>query len=86
MSDIKKTVLAFPQPITKALDGSITSAFEHHPGFAGMELRDWFAGLALQGMLSTKRGEFVPLIEQKELASCSYSIADAMMAAREKTP
>ena len=45
----------------------------------GMALRDWFAGMALQGLM-VKNGTDTP---QSTLASWSYSSADAMLAARE---
>ncbi len=55
----------------------------------GMSLRDWFAGMAMQGQMSMKGvhvdGE--PLSIPKHatlLASTSYAMADAMLAARAK--
>lgn len=44
----------------------------------GMVLRDWFAGLALQGALAcpTSSGKFA------DFASDAYDYADAMLAAR----
>lgn len=49
----------------------------------GMTLRDWFAGMAMQGALAgcATRGE---VVDWKELAGLSYDIADAMIAEREK--
>lgn len=54
-----------------------------HPG---MTLRDWFAGMALvsfQGDLHISAGE--PSIHA-EAARRSYSLADAMLTAREVAP
>lgn len=50
----------------------------------GMSLRDWFAGLALQGILSgpcSKSG--VPLREWFDAPQQAYNLADAMIKARE---
>ena len=44
------------------------------------DLRDWYAGLAMQGILTGFSGDF-PL-EPELLADRSYEIADAMMEAR----
>ena len=46
----------------------------------GMELRDWFAGLAMLGMLSENSGVRYPT---DELVQFSYEVADAMMKQRE---
>jgi hypothetical protein len=51
-----------------------------------MTLRDWFAGQALQGMMSnpvllTSSGEF----KESNFKAC-YECADAMIAAREVKP
>jgi hypothetical protein len=46
--------------------------------FAGMTLRDWFAGQALAGMLDRAYGIPVNVIAKR-----SYEMADAMLAARE---
>ena len=50
-----------------------------NPVDSGMDLRDYFAGQALQGLLSTVKGE--EWIED-EVASVAYAVADAMMKAR----
>ena len=63
-----------------------------HPG---MSLRDWFAGLALQGMLASLNRpdlleEFNQTADKVEVSNCqlhammAYNIADAMLAEREK--
>ena len=55
-----------------------------HPG---MTLRDWFAGKALQGMLSNGIGlhwsEGIEPISLPEFGEESYRFADAMLKARE---
>ena len=61
---------AFP---TLADNGHITTQ-------DGMDLRDWMAGLAMQGMLNwCEKGSTVDSLELGEMA---YKIADAMMKAR----
>lgn len=45
------------------------------------DLRDWFAGLAMQSFLGDPRVEF-PLDEQL-VSMRSYEVADAMLVARE---
>jgi len=49
-----------------------------HYSEPGMTLRDWFAGMALQGLLN--RGG---LSSMEEAAKLSYKQADAMLKARE---
>jgi len=46
----------------------------------GMDLRDWFAGKALQGMLSNPNGDGY----KHEYATWAYEYADEMMKARGK--
>jgi hypothetical protein len=45
----------------------------------GMSLRDWFAGMALQGLTSTARWT-----TSHDLSLTAYAIADAMIEARKK--
>jgi hypothetical protein len=47
----------------------------------GMTLRDWFAGLALQGLAASAQTDHWPL---HVIASCSYDLADAMLKERNK--
>lgn len=47
----------------------------------GMDLRDYFAAKAMQGLLTTVKNEEWHCYET---ASISYEMADAMMKAREK--
>lgn len=56
---------------------------------SGMSLRDWFAGMALQGMLSCQDlfNEMMKLADSKVearaiVAGEAYKFADAMLAAR----
>lgn len=72
---------AFPaQPITH-LDGGI-SITTHQ----GMSLRDYFAGLAMQGMLSAEDEERGGLCVAGPTARRAYAFADAMLAARAGAP
>lgn len=48
---------------------------------SGMTLRDWFAGMALQGWLSTFDDYPIPE-DCNPMAQSMYKIADAMMKAR----
>jgi len=66
---------AFPNGIITNGDGLIIG------GQQGMDLRDWFAGLAMQGILSENSGIRYPT---EELVYFSYEIANAMMQTREK--
>lgn len=45
----------------------------------GMDLRDWFAGLAMQGMLADPQ-----VAVHRDVAIDAYYMADVMMEAREK--
>ena len=56
---------------------------------SGMDLRDYFASKALQGLLTRPVEEFLDEIDGTEkvesyVARISYGMADAMMEAREK--
>lgn len=74
--------------MTDRQDGG--QAFPHgnptHGGDIGMTLRDWFAGMALQGLLASPR----PCVPEEKpvtdyvLASFSYTVADAMLKERTK--
>lgn len=48
-------------------------------GSTGMTLRDWFAGMALSGLLAPALNVHVP-----EMAEAAYRMADAMLTARDK--
>lgn len=64
---------AFPMPASENSQGG------HHEQ-NGMSLRDWFAGMALQGIVANP--EASGSIE--EIAHYSYRYADAMLAERAK--
>lgn len=56
------------------------SAFPDDPYF-GMSLRDWFAGMAMQGYIAGG----VPVdVSHRELADKVYRMADAMLEERDK--
>jgi len=54
--------------------------WETHPDFHGLTKREWFAGMALQGMCSAPGGS----IHAPEMARFSFVLADAMIAASAK--
>ena len=79
---------AFPMPRGAA-------AGKHNDSQQGMSLRDWFAGMAMQGMCAVEDNRLCPRdrredpsIWRKEIqagdASLCYIIADAMIAEREE--
>jgi len=47
----------------------------------GMELRDWFAGMALSGLLANPKNDEM---DNDDLVTICYSTADDMMEMREK--
>lgn len=49
-----------------------------------MTLRDWFAGIALQGMLAQVEDATKQGIEPVMAANAAYKMADAMMERRQK--
>ena len=65
-------------------------AFPWHEGFeneAGMDLRDYFAAKAMQGLMSRVdhvNGDCVTNASADDVAGYVYCIADAMMEARKK--
>ena len=65
---------AFPLPHTSFHDGS----------HEGMKLRDWFAGMALQGMLTrVEFGEISQYDHLDAIGHAAYVFADAMLTQRE---
>ena len=50
----------------------------------GMDLRDYFAGMAMQGLLSSPSSADDDLFLYEHYANGSYKMADAMMKARSK--
>jgi hypothetical protein len=74
---------AFPTNVTKSSGG------DGWKTDYGMDLRDYFAAKALQGLLTRPVEEFLDAIDGTEkvenyVARISYGMADAMMEAREK--
>ena len=71
-----------------------TTAAEQAPVVSGMSMRDWFAGQALQGVLSSEDrahqledGETIEDAKrriQREFATWCYQMADAMIAESEE--
>lgn len=61
---------------------------DYFGGFEGMSLRDWFAGQALAGWLSSYPGGAIHPAQHDgkpaDLARHSYALADAMLRARAK--
>lgn len=59
-----------------------------HDGHNGISLRDYFAAKAMQGLLNKEnyRGSVGVNSFEHRLSSDAYAVADAMLAAREKTP
>ena len=69
-----KDIPAFPQA------DPVVNEFNNKYGTdRGMTLRDYFAGRAMQGMLSENSGIRYPT---DELVDFAYKVADAMMKAR----
>ena len=74
---------AFPRGMTHV--GNPTGReFEWEPAQAGMSLRDWFAGMALQGGLAATPPREYSNIDPSSLAAFVYEIADALLEAREQ--
>jgi len=72
----KRPEQAFPSTF-KSLDG------KEQIHAWGMTLRDYFAARVLQGMLAS--GNLPKTMPDADLAECAYALADAMIAAREKS-
>ena len=70
---------AFPVAPTLNPDGTVW-----YHGKDGMSLRDWFAGMALQGVLSNS--DAFAKMKDQQVAECAYAAADAMLAARKEQP
>jgi hypothetical protein len=51
---------------------------------SGMTLRDWFAGMAMQGLASGLEWTNGRVFGSEELAEDAFSIADSMLAERKK--
>ena len=76
----------------KAFPTLTKDPFDNYQSCGGMELRDWFAGQAVSGMLRFTPRELKTWSELDEwaqsvcVAKVAYAIADAMMEARQSTP
>lgn len=71
---------AYPVPMfTRQADGQPMSAGEFFEGGNGMTLRDYFAGVALQAILTQRHG-----IVGATCADDAYAAADKMLTARNK--
>lgn len=53
---------------------------QSEPGTRGMTLRDWFAGMALQGILASALAK--PELGMEIFVEDAYSVADKMIAKR----
>lgn len=70
---------AFPQVTIQTMLGQLTGA---EVTASGMSLRDYFAGLAMQGMFAGEVRVADPV--EDTMAQAAYRIADAMLKAREQ--
>lgn len=52
--------------------------------YTGMSLRDWLAGMAMQGLLIACLTGDHPGDDFEDLAGCAYTNADAMLKERDK--
>lgn len=62
----------------REVNDSFTLAVREHPA-----LRDYFAGLAMQGMLAGSSGQDGEIL-YLNIAKISYSVADAMIVTRKR--
>ena len=69
---------AFPIPLNPG------QSYQGQSPCDGMLLRDWFAGLAMQGLLAAQIHGFNDRPANGPFASMAYEMADAMLIAREK--
>ena len=71
---------------TKDSGGPAFPRDHRHDGHNGMDLRDWFAGMAMQGMLVSKHDHPMRGYEgwREEFAREALRFADAMIAERAK--
>jgi hypothetical protein len=80
MTDIPDNPPAFPRTGEGVREG------ETHPRYdcPGMTLRDWFAGQALNVLGGMYASGEIDVSGSFEVANMAYSLADAMLAEREK--
>ena len=55
------------------------------PFFRGMSLRDWFAGMAMQGLIAAKTAVHGEGTVAEILSKAAYQIADEMLVAQTAT-
>ena len=77
---------AFPRPYSLVQS---PTGWVHYPAQDGMKLRDWFAGMALTGMLANAnwRPDFsggLPDSEASILVHYAYKAAEAMLRRRQR--
>lgn len=53
-------------------------------GLSDMQLRDWFAGQALVGLIPAPKQPGVPALDKPGMAKAAYEYADQMLLARKK--
>lgn len=80
MSTSKDGGLAFPLDTRKLESDGLTTGTVYH----GMSLRDWFAGMALQGFLAMCSDPNANAPKREIAAATAYRYADAMLKEREK--
>ena len=78
MSDDKDGGPAFARPMSQDGDGPRAEVFIAQDG---MSLRDWFAGMALQGLLANGMRDSNSIIALE-----AYGIAEAMIDVRKAKP
>ena len=79
-AEVKTGGPAFPGPYATE-NGQIEVVWKQQ----GMTLRDWFAGKAMQGWLSTYPTEHgADEVYAEGVAELAYEVADAMLKAREQ--
>ena len=69
----------FNQRAARTMQGAAMKAFPNNRS-EGMDLRDYFAAKAMQGLVKVAFAENVP---KENVVKTAYKIADAMMKARE---
>lgn len=64
------------------LSGSTVSPIGAVDKMSDMQLRDWFAGQALVGLIPAPKQPGVPALDKPGMAKAAYAYADQMMLAR----
>lgn len=81
MSKIDNSPPAFPRPASEyTKNGTCSDGNDAIDWAPGMTLRDWFAGMALQGILAKFHEDRIML----DVVDDAYSYADTMLERREK--